>query len=144
MDHYSLGVLSQYSKALLLTIKEVFKMKILEKAKNGQPVYLIKIYEELTASELDELRFPYTDSKEDYKNYAVHYSKKGELIRVQPHDFSGKKKKEIEKMINQPDILDSMQVLFGRKHSRAYQSSKKRLNVSNNEINNARRIVRGK
>lgn len=119
-------------------------MKILEKAKNGQPVYLLKKYEELTASELEKLRFPYPDSKEDYKNYAVHYNKKGELIRVVVHDFSDKVKKEIEKNSNQPNILDSMQVLFGKKHSRVYQASKKRLSVSNDEINNARRIVRGK
>ncbi len=124
--------------------KEVFKMKIIEKAKNGQPVYLLKKYDELTNTELDELRFPYPDSKEDYKDYAVYYNKKGELIRVQPHDFSDKMKKEIEKNSNQPNILDSMQVLFGKKYSKAYQVSKKRLNVSDNEINNARRIVRVK
>lgn len=119
-------------------------MKIIEKAKNGQPVYLLKKYDELTNTELDELRFTYPDSKEDYKDYAVYYNKKGELIRVQPHDFSDKMKKEIEKNSNQPNILDSMQVLFGKKYSKAYQVSKKRLNVSDNEINNARRIVRVK
>lgn len=39
-----------------------------------------------------------------------------------------------------PDMMDAMTMLFGKKHSRAYQSTKKRLGVSNDDVNSARRI----
>lgn len=42
-----------------------------------------------------------------------------------------------------PDLIDAMTMLFGKKHSRVYQSAKKRLGVSNDNINSARRIYGG-
>lgn len=74
-------------------------MEIIQKAKNGQPVYLIKKYEELTLPELKILRFPDTDKTEDYRHYAVHYNKGGELKRVKPNDYTEQKSREIRKKL---------------------------------------------
>lgn len=110
-------------------------------AKNGQICNATKTYDELSDEERAALTFAWGESKEDYANYQVRYNKHGVLLGVEGHDFSENKKKELE----QPhiDMVDSMQLLYGKKHSRAYQSAKKRVKATNNQINQARKVVRG-
>ena len=40
------------------------------------------------------------------------------------------------------DVVDAMNLLFADKHSKSYQSAKKRANVSNEQINSARRLLK--
>ena len=40
------------------------------------------------------------------------------------------------------DVVDAMNLLFADKHSRSYQSAKKRANVSNEQVNSARRLFK--
>ena len=40
------------------------------------------------------------------------------------------------------DVVDAMNLLFADKHSRSYQSAKKRANVSNEQANSARRLFK--
>lgn len=111
-------------------------------AKNGQLVSAVKIYDELTLEEKEALVIPYSTKLSDYANFQVRYNKKGELLGVQAHDFAEKKSEKIEEQSQQPDLLDSMQVLFNKnKHSKNYQQAKKRLNVSNEQINEARQVI---
>lgn len=116
-------------------------MRIAVKAKNGQICNATKAYDELTDEEKAALTFAWTESKEDYANYQVRYNKHGFLLGVKGHDLSEKKIKEL----GQPhiDMVDSMQLLYGKKHSCAYQSAKKRVRATNNQINQARKVVRG-
>lgn len=116
-------------------------MRIAVKAKNGQICNATKTYDELTDEEKAALTFAWTESKEDYANYQVRYNKHGFLLGVKGHDLSEKKIKEL----SQPhiDMVDSMQLLYGKKHSCAYQSTKKRVRATNNQINQARKVVRG-
>lgn len=116
-------------------------MIIKEQAKNGQICNATKTYDELTDEEKAALTFAWTESKEDYANYQVRYNKHGFLLGVKGHDLSEKKIKEL----GQPhiDMVDSMQLLYGKKHSCAYQSAKKRVRATNNQINQARKVVRG-
>lgn len=116
-------------------------MIIKDQTKNGQIVNAIKSYDELTDEEKAALTFAWTESKEDYANYQVRYNKHGFLLGVKGHDLSEKKIKEL----SQPhiDMVDSMQLLYGKKHSCAYQSAKKRVRATNNQINQARKVVRG-
>lgn len=40
------------------------------------------------------------------------------------------------------DITDAMNLLFANKYSKSYQSAKKRANVSNKQVNSARRLFK--
>lgn len=40
------------------------------------------------------------------------------------------------------DVVDAMNLLFADKHSKSYQSAKKRANVSNKQVNSARRLLK--
>lgn len=39
-------------------------------------------------------------------------------------------------------VTDAMNLLFADKHSKSYQSAKKRANVSNEQVNSARRLLK--
>lgn len=41
----------------------------------------------------------------------------------------------------EPDMIDGMNLLFAGKHSKEYQAAKKTTSASNEQINNARRIL---
>ena len=46
------------------------------------------------------------------------------------------------KQTQKPDLIDGLQVLFNKnKHSKQYQSAKKRLGVTDEQINEARKVV---
>lgn len=117
-------------------------MKNVQYAKNGQLVMAVKNYEELTTQEKEALVIPHATKLSDYANFQVRYNKKGELLGVQAHDFSEKKSEEIETQSQQPNLLDGLQVLLNKnKYSKQYQSAKKRLGVTDEQINEARKVV---
>lgn len=117
-------------------------MKKTQYAKNGQLVSAVKNYEELTAEEKEALVIPVTNELSDYANFQVRYNKKGELLGVKPHDFSESKSAVIEKKAQEPDLIDGLQVLFNKnKHSKQYKLAKKRLGVTNEHINEARKVI---
>ena len=117
-------------------------MKKTQYAKNGQLVSAVKNYEELTAEEKEALVIPVTNELSDYANFQVRYNKKGELLGVKPHDFSESKSAVIEKKAQEPDLIDGLQVLFNKnKHSKQYQLAKKRLGVTDEHINEARKVI---
>lgn len=111
-------------------------MIIKDQAKNGQIVNAIKSYDELNDEEQARLIIPAGQSKNDYINYQVRYNKKGKLLGVAVHEM--KETKEDTGI----DMVDSMQLLFGNKHSKAYQSAKKRAGVTNKQINDARLVIK--
>lgn len=110
-------------------------------AKNGQMVMAVKNYDELTDDEKEALVIPAGESVEDYANFQVRYNKKGQLLGVQAHDYSDQKKTEIEKKEQEPDVLDSLTVLIANKHTKAYQLAKKRLHVTNQQVNRAIDVI---
>lgn len=112
-------------------------MIIKDQANNGQIVSAIKSYTELTDDEQARLVIPAGQSKDDYISYQVRYNKKGKLLGVAVHEM-----KETAEDTG-IDIVDSMQLLFGSKHSKAYQAAKKRVGVTNKQVNDARLVIKG-
>lgn len=109
-------------------------MKQVQYAKNGQMVAAVKNLEEMTDEEKKAIR---TVDKDMFVSYHVQYNKKGELLHV-----SGAELKEEVNTDVKSDLLDGLQVLLNKnKHSKQYQSAKKRLNVTNEQINEARRVI---
>ena len=111
-------------------------MIIKDQTKNGQIVNAIKSYDELTDDEQAHLIIPAGQSKDDYINYQVRYNKKGKLLGVAVHEL-----KETTEDTG-IDMVDSMQLLFGSKHSKAYQAAKKRVGVTNKQVNDARLVIK--
>jgi len=109
-------------------------MIIKDQAKNGQIVNAIKSYTELTGEERARLIIPAGQSQDDFISYQVRYNKKGKLLGVTVHEM---KKATEDTGI---DMVDSMQLLFGSKHSKAYQAAKKRVGVTNKQVNDARHL----
>ena len=111
-------------------------MIIKDQANNGQVVNAIKSYTELTDDERAHLIIPAGQSKDDYISYQVRYNKKGRLLGAAVHEL---KKATEDTGI---DIVDSMQLLFGSKHSKAYQAAKKCVGVTNEQVNDARLVIK--
>ena len=112
-------------------------MIINTRAKNGQPVQVIKTFKELTDEEKANINL---DTAKDYNNFHIIYDKKGNLKNIKGYELS-------EKYLNKPkddgiNIVDSMQLLFGSKHSEAYQAAKKRVGVTNKQVNDARLVIK--
>ena len=40
------------------------------------------------------------------------------------------------------NLIDGLQMLYGNKHSKEYRSAKKRLGVTNDQVNSARKLVK--
>ena len=111
-------------------------MIIKDQASNGQVVNAIKSYTELTEDEKARLIIPAGQSKDDYISYQVRYNKEGKLLGVAVHEL-----KETTEDTG-IDIVDSMQLLLGSKHSKAYQAAKKRVGVTNEQVNGARVAIK--
>lgn len=111
-------------------------MIVKEKAQNGRILIALKSYDELTDEELANLIIPDGQFKDDYINYQVRYNKKGKLLGVSVYEI--KESKEDAGI----DMVNSMQLLFGNKHSKAYQSAKKRAGVTNKQVNVARLVIK--
>ncbi|TWW13184.1 hypothetical protein LABALGNA3A7_09900 [Dellaglioa algida] len=88
-------------------------MKIKSEAKNGVITLAYKVYNELTEVERAALIIPAGSSFDDYTNFAVHYNKKNELIRVVTHSFSQEKNDSIDANSTKPSLIDSMKLLYG-------------------------------
>lgn len=116
-------------------------MKNTQYAKNGQLVSAVKTYEELTAAEKQKLIIPASDKLSDYANFQVRYNKQGKLLGVQGHDLSAAREAEVKTHAQKPDLIDGLTVLSAGKHSKQYQAAKRRLGVSGEQINRARRVV---
>lgn len=93
-------------------------MEIKTAAKNGVATLIIKSLGELTEQERAALAIPATDTTDDYANYAVHYNKKNELIRVVAHDFSDAKSAQIKEESAKPDIIDASKLMYGTPEQR--------------------------
>lgn len=121
------------------------------KGKNYQQIY--KTVAELNGVEMSA----YNDvmetipelTNEDVREVHLSYSNKtNEIVSVQPI-YSDKVYNEQQARIGandeanagNGDIVDSMNLLFANKHSREYQSAKKRTSATNDDVNRARRIV---
>lgn len=103
-------------------------------SKNGQLVSAIKNFDEMTDEEKNRIR-PVDEG--EFVSYHVQYNKQGKLLHV-----SGAELKEEVSTDVKPDLLDGLQVLFNKnKHSKAYQQAKKRLGVTNDQINKARKVI---
>lgn len=112
-------------------------MIINTRAKNGQPVQVIKTFKELTDEEKANINL---DTAKDYNNFHIIYDKKGNLKTIKGYELS---EKYLSKSKNTGiDIVDSMQLLLGNKHSKAYQAAKKRVGVTNKQVNDARVAIK--
>ena len=101
-------------------------------AKNGQLVEAVKELNEMTEAEKQAIR-PVDEGKFDA--YHVQYNKKGELLHVSGYGIV----KESDN--DEVDLADAIEVLFNpNKHSKTYQNAKKRLGVTNDQINKARAV----
>lgn len=73
-----------------------------------------KTYNELTELEIKKLVVPAGAKASDYKNFVVHYNKKGELIRVALGEFSETKSQQLKEEWNKPDAMDYAIVKAGK------------------------------
>jgi hypothetical protein len=80
-----------------------------------------KTYNELTELELKKLIVPAGTTAADYKNFVVHYNKKGELIRVALGEFSETKRQQLKDEWNKPDAMDYALVKAGKTQPRQMQ-----------------------
>lgn len=93
--------------------RRLYIMKIQSEAKNGVITLAYKNYNELTETERAVLIIPSDSSLGDYADFAVHYNKKNELIRVVTHSFSQEKNDSIDAIATKPNLIDSMKLLYG-------------------------------
>lgn len=84
-------------------------MEIKQRAKNGVATFIIKKYDELTEIESGALRLACTETPDDYVDYAVHYNKRGELIRVCGHQLVEREEDEKPRY----DMLDALNLAYG-------------------------------
>ncbi|MFS0969912.1 hypothetical protein ACFC3P_12500 [Enterococcus thailandicus] len=99
-------------------------MKIIAEAKNGQPTQIIKTYDEFTELEKQRLIIPAGEKLEDYDTYLVHYNKNGKLMKIATYSFSEASKKE---RANRIDLVDTLQVSFGKNGSESKDKAKERV-----------------
>lgn len=117
-------------------------MKIINTAKNGQPVMVLKSFDELNDDELAMLGSD-ASLKNDYKNVRLQYNKKGELLHVALGDL----KDDVETKEAEYSVLDAMTVLYGKKGAKEVTAAKKRCEkeygtkVATAQINAAKRVL---
>lgn len=119
-------------------------MKITETAKNGQATMIYKSAAELTEEENEMLILPSGQEIEDYANFQVRYNRDGKLLGIKGNEFSKSAKEAIEEESAKVDVLDTCQLLFGNRHSKAYRLSKSKANVSSKIVTVARKMVGNK
>lgn len=84
-------------------------MKVTDKANNGQIIMAYKELNELTTEERELLGLPYSDQLTDYATYQVRYNKKGQLLGVQPYNYTIEKAKKLRSdTYNNVGILDEL------------------------------------
>lgn len=101
-------------------------MKIDQQHPNGTIMNAIKTYDELADDEKARIDLPFGDTIEDYSTYRVRRNKKNELRSVVGANYSSKRKAEIASRANEPNIVDAMNVLYGKGKQKAEAVAKYR------------------
>ncbi|WP_255323883.1 helix-turn-helix domain-containing protein [Lacticaseibacillus paracasei] len=101
-------------------------MKIDQQHPNGTIMNAIKTYDELADDEKARIDLPFGDTIEDYSTYRVRRNKKNELRSVVGANYSSKRKAEIARRANEPNIVDAMNVLYGKGKQKAEAVAKYR------------------
>ncbi|UYN56965.1 hypothetical protein OFW50_02350 [Lacticaseibacillus chiayiensis] len=89
-------------------------MRIDQQHPNGTIMNAIKTYDELADDEKARIVLPFGDTIEDYSTYRVRRNKKNEIRSVVGANYSSKRKAEIASRANEPNIVDAMNVLYGK------------------------------
>ena len=107
-------------------------MIIKTQAKNGVITQAVKTYDELTAEEKKKLVFVSGTKKEFYENYIVNYNKKGDLLRVQCHESTSERTKEVNiksaEIKATPNIGDFLDATYG--HGETQEKARKKIAAS--------------
>lgn len=101
-------------------------MRIDQQHPNGTIMNAIKTYDELADDEKAHIGLPFGDTIEDYSTYRVRRNKKNELRSVVGVNYSSKRKAEIASRANEPNIVDAMNVLYGKGKQKAEAVAKYR------------------
>lgn len=101
-------------------------MRIDQQHPNGTVMNAVKTYDELTKDEQSKMVLPYGETVEDYSTYRVRRNKKNELRSVTGEDYSAKRSTEIAARSAQPNIVDAMNVLYGKGKQKAEAVAKYR------------------
>lgn len=80
--------------------------KIIEQAKNGQPVNEVATWNDLSSFEKERLNLPYGDQPTDYQDFNIRHNKKGHLLTVRGKSLTTAKNKAIDKAEERVNILD--------------------------------------
>ncbi|MGK4094479.1 hypothetical protein AB0X79_08165 [Pediococcus pentosaceus] len=87
--------------------------------------------EDLTSEEKNGVTLPFGRTWEDVESVNFQYKKDGSIVNYHVNYKYNCDNKGV-------DIVDRWQLLTGKKHSKAYQSAKKRSGISSETINSAR------
>lgn len=101
-------------------------MRIDQQHPNGTIMNAIKTYDELADDEKARIGLPFGDTIEDYSTYRVRRNKKNELRSVVGANYSSKRKAEIASRTNEPNIVDAMNILYGKGKQKAEAAAKYR------------------
>lgn len=101
-------------------------MRIDQQHPNGTIMNAIKTYDELADDEKARIGLPFGDTIEDYSTYRVRRNKKNELRSVVGANYSSKRTAEIARRANEPNIVDAMNVLYGKGKQKAEAVAKYR------------------
>ena len=101
-------------------------MRIDQQHPNGTVMNAVKTYDELTKDEQSKMVLPYGETVEDYSTYRVRRNKKNELRSVTGEGYSAKRSTEIAARSAQPNIVDAMNVLYGKGKQKAESVAKYR------------------
>lgn len=101
-------------------------MRIDQQHPNGTVMNAVKTYDELTDDEQSKMILPHGETIEDYSTYRVRRNKKNELRSVTGEDYSAKRSAEIAARSAQPNIVDAMNILYGKGKQKADASAKYR------------------
>lgn len=94
-------------------------MRVFQQHSSGIILNAIKSYDELTDEEKAAMILAYGTSKEDYDTYQVRRNKHNEIRQVTGYEYSEKRKAEIEAQSSKPNIVDAMNVLYGKGRQKA-------------------------
>lgn len=81
---------------------------------NGTVLFAEKAWEELTSEEQAMVHVGVDEEITDYITFGVQRNKKNEIVRVANGKFSEAKRAEIKARSEKFDVLDAVQVLFGK------------------------------
>lgn len=91
--------------------------------------------EDLTSEEKNSVTLAYGKTWKDVESINFQYKKGGSMVHYHVNYRYNSDNKGV-------DVVDQWQLLTGKKHSKAYQSAKKRAGINNETINNARSALK--